>query len=120
MSCPETVPDTLQLRHEDSLQRTANADPPHPQLSLPSVEGRSNEGEEEEWRREGGGGGGTEEGRRRGGEEEVTERISEPEEQSYCRTYQKFPYPKLWRKQLLGTGGELVKLPNRAHPASIC
>lgn len=40
MSCPETAPDTLQLQHEDSLQRTANADPPHPQLSLPSVEGR--------------------------------------------------------------------------------
>ena len=88
MSCPETAPDTLQLQHEDSLQRTANADPPHPQLSLPSVEGKSNEGEGKEGRRRRGGGeeegrrgggreeegkrrgGGTEEGRRRGGEEE--------------------------------------------------
>ena len=62
MSCPETAPDTLQLQHEDSLQRTANADPPHPQLSLPSVEGRRRgEGGEKERR------GGGEEGRRRGG-----------------------------------------------------
>ena len=52
MSCPETAPDTLQLQHEDSHQRTANADPPHPQLSLPSVEGkRRGEGEEGRRRR---------------------------------------------------------------------
>ena len=54
MSCPETAPDTLQLQHEDSLQRTANADPPHPQLSLPSVEGRRR-GEGGEKERRGGG-----------------------------------------------------------------
>ena len=55
MSCPETAPDTLQLQHEDSHQRTANADPPHPQLSLPSVEGKRRGGGEK-GKREGGGG----------------------------------------------------------------
>ena len=64
MSCPETAPDTLQLQHEDSHQRTANADPPHPQLSLPSVEGKRRGGGEEGRRGEG------EEGRRRRGQRE--------------------------------------------------